>query len=51
MQHHQVDENQYFNYLKISLRKDVVILSVTWDNLDSGLLTKQVAIFMCKQSL
>lgn len=36
---------------KIFLRKDVAFLSVTWDNLDSDLLTKQVAIFMCKQSL
>lgn len=36
---------------KIFLRKDVVFLSVTWDNLDSDLLTKQVANFICKQSL
>lgn len=36
---------------KIFLRKDVAVLSVTWDSLDSDLLTKQVAIFMCKQSV
>lgn len=36
--------------IKIFLKNNVAFLSVTWDNLDSDLLTKQVAIFMCKQS-
>lgn len=35
---------------KIFSRNNITFLSVTWDNLDSDLLTKQVAIFMCQQS-